>query len=107
MTPPAAMTGLNLLDDQALVARKSMVGEIFTHNSMDLEKPAASLRWRWIIDGDYKFILPDGHNEPDAKPELYKIVTDPDEKADLASSERAVVEALTKKLNAWWDPAKP
>lgn len=104
---PAAMTGLDLRDATALAARKTIYGEIFTHNSMDLEKPAASLRWRWIIDGDFKFILPDPRNEPDARPELYRIFSDPEESRDLAASEAATVEALTKKLDAWWKPEAP
>lgn len=107
MAPPAEMTGLNLLDDAALAARESITGEIFTHNSMDLEKPSASLRWRWIIDGAYKLILPDSRNEPTEKPELYLIEADPNEGKNLAAAEPAVVEALTKKLDAWWDPRKP
>ncbi|HSJ04634.1 MAG TPA: sulfatase [Verrucomicrobium sp.] len=102
ITPPKEMTGINLLDDAAVASRKTLYGEIFTHNSMDLQKPSASLRWRWIIDGDYKFILPNSGNEPEARPELYRIVTDPQEEKNLAPSEPAVVEALSKKLDAWW-----
>lgn len=107
MMPPAEMTGLNLLDDAALAARKSIMGEIFTHNSVDLEKPSASLRWRWIIDGGYKLIVPDTRNEATEKPELYLIGADPNEQTNLATAEAAVVESLTKKLDAWWDPNKP
>lgn len=51
--------------------------------------------------------MPDSRNEPTEKPELYLIETDPNEQTNLASAEAAVVEALTKKLDAWWDPSKP
>lgn len=104
--PVKAMQGVNWLDDVALSARKSMHGEIFTHNAVDLANPASSLRWRWIIDGDYKLIVPNPANEPSAKVELYRITSDVNEDNDLAAAQPEVVKALTVKLDAWWKPLK-
>ena len=85
-------------------ARKTIHGEIFTHESVNLEVPSASLRWRWIIDGDYKLTVPHAANEPDAKIELYRITTDVNEEKDLAAQQPDVVKSLTAKLDAWWKP---
>ena len=104
LEPTKEMTGLNLLDEAAVSARKTIHGEIFTHNSVNLDVPSASLRWRWIIDGDYKLIVPHAANEPDGKVELYKITSDVNEEKDLATSEPDLVKSLTSKLDAWWKP---
>jgi uncharacterized sulfatase len=102
--PPKEMTGLNLLDTAAVDARKTIYGEIFTHDSQNIDVPAASLRWRWMIDGDYKIIVPDAKNEPEAKVELYKITSDIDEQRDLALTQTDRVKELSAKLDAWWKP---
>ncbi len=102
--PTKDMLGVNWLDDAALSARKTMHGEIFTHNAVDLTTPASSLCWRWIIEGEYKLIVPHSVNEPDAKTELYRITTDVNEEKNLAGEQAEVVKALTAKLDAWWKP---
>lgn len=104
MEPAKEMTGLNLLDEAAVNARKSIQGEIFTHNSMNLEVPSASLRWRWIIQGDYKLIVPHAANEPDSTVELYSILKDETEQKNLAAEQPAVVKSMTETLDAWWKP---
>jgi len=104
LEPAKEMTGVNLLDDAAVNARKTIHGEIFTHNSMNLEVPSASLRWRWMIDGEYKLIVPQAANEPEAKIELYRITTDVNEEKDLAAQQPDVVKSLSAKLDAWWKP---
>ena len=102
--PVKDMQGLNWLDDAALSARKTMFGELFTHNAVDLTNPASSLRWRWVIDGDYKLILPNAANEPDAQVELYKITSDVNEEKNLAAEQVDIVKALSAKADAWWKP---
>jgi uncharacterized sulfatase len=105
LKPTADMQGLDLLDEKAVQARKAIHGECFTHNSMDLHRPAASLRWRWMIEGDWKLIVPAKQNEPNAVLELFNLAADKFEEKNLAESERARVEALRGKLDAWW-PAR-
>jgi arylsulfatase A-like enzyme len=102
--PPKEMTGLNLMDTAAVDTRKTIYGEIFTHDSQNIDVPSASLRWRWMIDGDYKIIIPDSRNEPDAKVELYKITSDVNEERDLSLTQAERVKELTAKLDAWWKP---
>lgn len=96
------LRGVNLADDRALAARTTLFGECFTHNAIDLARPAASLRWRWIIEGDWKLIVPAPQNEPGGQPELYRLTADPSEKQDLAAREPQRVAQLRAQLDAWW-----
>ncbi|PAW81990.1 MAG: sulfatase [Pedosphaera sp. Tous-C6FEB] len=105
LKPTAQMPGLNLLDAKAVAARKSLFGECFTHNFVDMQNPASSLKWRWVIEGDWKLIVPEKRNQPDDVVELYDLSKDAHETKNLAAAESARVEQLTRTLNAWW-PAK-
>lgn len=104
LAPSPQMQGVDLLDEKATGARKAIFGECFTHNSMDLNMPSASLRWRWMIEGHTKLIVPDKRNQPGDVVELYDIKADPDETTNLAAKDAATVDALKKKLDAWWTP---
>lgn len=101
---PPEMTGLNLLDAEVVARRPAIHGEIFTHDSQSLESPAASLRWRWIINGHTKLIVPHPAHEPNAPVELYDLAADPDETHNLAPSRPDEVRALSARLDAWWKP---
>jgi len=102
LAPTKDLQGIDLLDSNAVKARKAIYGEVFTHNSADLANPAASLRWRWMIEGDWKVIIPAPQNEPTAKVELYDLKKDPNEETNLADKDTKRVTALTKKLDSWW-----
>jgi uncharacterized sulfatase len=104
--PTPQMPGVNLLDEKAVAGRKAIFGECFTHNSKDLNNPAASVRWRWMIDGEWKLILPDPTNEPKTRPELYAILEDPNEQHNAADSNADRVDAMTEEINAWWPAAR-
>lgn len=101
-----SLPGINLLDDAAVKSRKTLFGECFTHNSNDLDVPAKSLRWRWVIDGNSKLIVPNPSVEPTEKNELYQLDTDPMEIRNLADSEKAKVLELQAKLDGWWNPGR-
>jgi arylsulfatase A-like enzyme len=105
LKPTQEMPGVDLLDEQAVKGREQIFGECFTHNAVDIDVPATSLRWRWTIDGHTKLIVPQPANEPAAKTELYDLARDPFERENLATSQPEQVEKLTQQLNDWWNPA--
>jgi uncharacterized sulfatase len=102
LEPTSQMQGINLLDEAAVLSRKAIYGECFTHESKDHRHPAASLRWRWIIEGDWKLIIPDPHNQPDDAIELYNLSDDPHEERNLADSHGTLVEKMREAVNTWW-----
>jgi uncharacterized sulfatase len=99
----AEMQGLNLLDESALAHRAAIFGEIFTHNAVDIDRPATSLRYRWAIADNWKLIVPAARNSPDTPVELYNLSTDPSEAHNLAASEPGQTARLQKLLNDWWN----
>ncbi len=96
------LQGVNLLDAAAVENRETIQGACFTHNAVDLENPAASLRFRWIIQGKWKLIDPDPREKLAA--ELFDIAADPEEKHDLSRSNPQEVLLLRQKLDRWWSP---
>ena len=62
-----------------------------------------------MIDGNWKLIVPDPHNRPKDKVELYDLAADPHEEHNLAASHSEVVKTMRDALNAWWigRPAEP
>jgi arylsulfatase A-like enzyme len=101
--PTKEMQGINLLDETARKKRKTIFGECFTHNAVDLNNPERNLQYRWAIDERWKLILPQEESAK-KKAELYDIVADPHEKKDLIQEAPEKVEALRRKLDAWWKP---
>jgi uncharacterized sulfatase len=108
LQPSPQMPGINLLDEKAVANRDAIFGECFTHNSKDLNNPAASVRWRWMIrregEANWKLIVPDPKNEPKSRVELYNLTDDPFEERNLATKERERVQSMQDKLDAWWSP---
>jgi len=102
--PTADMPGVNLLDRTVLAKRDTLYGEIFLHTAVDIQKPGPNLRYRWIIQGDWKLILPHAPNVKGGTPELYDLSTDQHETENLAVKHPDKVVALSAKLDAWWKP---
>jgi len=102
LKPPPELPGVDLLDAPAVERRKAIFGAIFTHNAVDIHRPATSLRYRWALAGDWKLILPDAGNTPGASAELYNITSDPFEARNLADREAPRVASLKTLVDAWW-----
>ena len=109
---PAGGDGLDLLDDAALKARPFVAGQNSTHDILDLARPAASLRHRWLVAGDLKLIVSSGlktggkqHGSYDAvePPRLFDLKADPYELRDLAAERPDDVKRLLGQLDGWWD----
>ena len=100
---PADLPGRNLLDEAAVAKRETIFGECFTHDSQDLQDPAASLRWRWLVYGDWKLIVPAKQNEKKEVVELYDLKSDPLETRNVAESQSDRVATLRQSLDNWWN----
>lgn len=107
---PADGDGLDLLDDAALKNRPFVAGQNSTHDILELGRPAASLRYRWLVAGDLKLIVSSGlqtgpqhpvsaATEP---PRLFDLKADPHELRDLAAERPEEVKRLTALLDGWW-----
>ncbi len=105
--PSPPLPGLDLLAiarDEGRCQRTALYGEIFEHDVVDIDRPAASLMYRWILqDGRWKLIQP---AKPGEQPELYDVQADPHETRNLAESQPDRVKELQAALDAWWNPAK-
>jgi uncharacterized sulfatase len=102
LEPASDLQGVNLLDSQAIASRTAVFGEIFTHNAVNIDDPASSLRYRWIVSGDWKLIVPEPRNEPAATIELFEVAHDPDEIRNLAAEQPRRVRELSARLEKWW-----
>ncbi|MBT6156388.1 MAG: sulfatase [Planctomycetaceae bacterium] len=105
LKPTKEMQGINLLDTSAVANRDAIFGEILEHDIQHMTDPVASLRFRWVIEGEWKLIVPHAGREPEAATELFHITADPHERKNLAAKQPQLVRRLTKRINGWW-PAK-
>jgi len=113
-TIPGDLPGLNLLDNlqkNSPIERKGVFGESFAHDIADVEKPEASLLFRWRIEGKWKLLLTyDGevnrykstHPRTEKRPQLFDLSNDPHENNNLAGKHPEVVADLAAKIAAWW-----
>jgi len=105
--PAADLPGVDLLNERAVKARQSLFGATFTHDAVDIRNPAANVLSRWVIEGDWKLILPfpgrEGEDVPN-RPLLYNLAADPEERTDLAAKEPKRVQRLSRRLDDWWKP---
>jgi arylsulfatase A-like enzyme len=104
---PAEMPGINLLDRQALAKREAIFGATFTHDAVDVHRPASSLMYRWCIEGWWKLIVPHRANVPEDGLELYNLEHDPHEEKNLAEEKPEVVERLRRRIEGWWSVEQP
>ena len=113
--PDPDLPGINLLDRAKLTARKSVQGSLFAHTAVNIDVPAANLKYRWIVRDGWKLILPYTPNRDvtlmirgqqaawmSFKPELYDVADDPSELHDLAQAHPDLVKSLTEDLDTWW-----
>lgn len=101
---PETLPGIDLLDSEAVRQRDAIHGEIFDHDIQSLDDPAASLQYRWIIQGRFKLIEPSSRMSGESV-ELYDLINDPTELHDLSGEQPERVDELRRQLNQWWQPA--
>ena len=113
---PAGLPGLNLLPVLRTgmpTPRQEVFGETFAHDIADLERPAATLVYRWVIEGRWKLLLTyDGavsaryassNPRTELRPQLFDLLADPHEDRNLAAANPEVVARLAARLQGWWD----
>ena len=110
----ADLPGLNLLpylEEDKPIERDTIFGETFAHDIADINKPEASLLYRWCIKGKWKLLLTyDGEAytnrkkfpRTDKRPQLFDLIADPSETKNLASENPAVVAELAAKIKQWY-----
>lgn len=116
-TAPKNLPGLNLLPVLKTgrpTPRDTVFGETFAHDIANLERPADSLVYRWVIEGKWKLLLTyDGivsdryskaNPRDEKRPQLYDLLADPHENKNLAASQPETVARLAAKLEQWWSP---
>lgn len=109
---PEEMPGRNLLPylkDSQPLPQRSLFGESYAHDIVDLDEPEATLNHRWVINGPWKLILSyDGQERrvkypiQDYRPQLYNLKEDPAETANVAGEHAEIVAKLAEELNQWY-----
>lgn len=102
---PDDISGVDLLDYDAVNDRGAVFGAVYTHDMVAIDKPELSLQWRWVVRDDWKLIVP---HEPVQKGdfELFHLLNDPHERTNRADVDVETLEALRGALDGWWDPTR-
>lgn len=98
---PAGLSGIDLTDSETVAARKAIFGASFLHDIPDPSAPAKGLKTRYIIEGNWKLLLP---QSPDRGMELYHLAVDPAETNNLIETEAARAQEMAAEVQAWWKP---
>lgn len=109
---PEGLPGVNLLpalESGSAIERDHLFGESYAHDIADVQRPEASLLYRWVIRGHDKLLLTyDGapgkmrYPPSAAGTQLFDLAADPHETTDLAASRPGLVAELSALLEAWY-----
>lgn len=111
---PDGLPGLNLMSslrEGDAISRTYILGEGFAHDIADIEKPEASLLYRWTIEGRWKLLLTyDGevnryqttHPRSEKRPQLFDLIADPTETNNLAGQHPELVKRLAGHIQDWY-----
>ena len=111
---PDGLPGLDLwqhLKSGKPIERTAVFGESFAHDIADLDKPEASLLFRWCVEGKWKLLMTyDGtvnrykstHPRTEKRPQLFDVVNDPWEEQNVAAENPEVVAQLLERINSWY-----
>ena len=110
---PEGLPGISLLADacgEKPLPRDTIFGEQFAHDIADIDRPEASLRCRWVIEGPWKLMLNyDGklghygiiHQSDPVEPKLFNLTVDPNEANNVAAANPELVRRLAEKIEKW------
>jgi uncharacterized sulfatase len=111
---PDDLPGLNLLpnlEQETPIDRQTIFGEGYAHDIADIERPEASLLYRWCISGKWKLLLTyDGevnrykstHPRKPRGPQLFNLLDDPHEKSNVAAQHPEIVARLAGEIANWY-----
>lgn len=116
--PEQPLPGIDLLDSEQVAGRPRIFGDIYDHDMPGgVDDPLSGLQYRWVIDGDWKLIVPRGVSQgaavasPAAGGEavvLYQLDRDPHEQLSVADRYPEQLRRLWSELDAWLaDPSAP
>ncbi len=105
--PKKKLPGLDLITlagqpPDAQATRKTIYGEIFAHDVADIDRPSASLQYRWLRHGAWKLISQAGSSTP----QLFNLGNDPHEIRDLAGGQSNRTSRMQQLLDDWWHPSR-
>lgn len=105
IAPDQPLPGLDLAKVAAgeTSDHRVIFGSTFDHDVADIDRPAASLQFRWCRQDQWKLILPRDARQPT---ELYDLSHDPKEEMNLAKDHPDIVDRLTKRIEEWWPVEK-
>lgn len=115
---PAQLPGIDLRNRARLFERKHIFGSLFAHTAVDVQRPEANLKYRWVVREDgWKLIDP---YRPNADVQLmigdwdvswekldaeaYNVIEDPTEQNNRIDDPGAPIAALRDAIDEWWTP---
>jgi arylsulfatase A-like enzyme len=108
---PEQLTGINLLDEEAVKKRKAVFGVNHSTHNMSPHNPDEALQYIWCVEDNWKLLVryPGKDltkwrklHDWDKKPvRLYDVIKDPHETKELSDAHPEVVARLKKKIEAW------
>lgn len=108
---PETMPGIDLLNDSMVSKRGPVMGACFLHDAVDIGDPATSWTYRWMVDGDFKRIIPnmktvskENKKGRGITPELYNLSSDPFEESNINGQAPEVSRSMDAAMAAWWSP---
>jgi len=111
---PTSLPGINLLDQEAREARKTVFGVTHASHNINLQTPDATLQYLWCLEGNWKLLLRyQGadhsnwralHGWDQVPVRLYNVKEDPHERNEVSAANPEVVQRLKAAIAAWHTP---
>jgi len=111
---PTSLPGINLLDQEAREARKTVFGVTHASHNINLQTPDATLQYLWCLEGNWKLLLRyQGadhsnwralHGWDQVPVRLYNVKEDPHERNEVSAANPEVVQRLKAAIATWHTP---
>ena len=108
---PGDLTGINLLDDEAVQKRRAVFGVNHSTHNMSPQNPDETLQYIWCVEDNWKLLVryPGKdltkwrklHDWDKKSLRLYEVTKDPHETNEVSDAHPEVVARLKKRIEAW------